>query len=45
VRVETVASGAADMIDAATEGMEEHWDEHLDRLASHLAGQTVEERI
>jgi uncharacterized protein YndB with AHSA1/START domain len=36
VRIETVASGSADMIDAATDGMEEHWDEHLDRLGDHF---------
>ena len=37
VRIETVASGSADMIDSATEGMDEHWVEHLDRLRDHLA--------
>ena len=38
VKVDTTASAADDMIDAATEGMEEHWGEHLDRLGQHLSG-------
>jgi uncharacterized protein YndB with AHSA1/START domain len=38
VTVETIASASSDMLDAATEGMEEHWSEHLDRLERHLAG-------
>ena len=38
VRIETVASGSVQTLDAATEGMEQHWDEHLDRLGAHLAG-------
>ena len=37
VRIETSASGGAETIDAATEGMVEHWGEHLDRLRDHLA--------
>ena len=37
VSVETVATASGDMIDAATEGMEEHWSEHLDRLGEHLS--------
>lgn len=36
VRIETVASGSPELIDAATEGMDEHWGEHLDRLREHL---------
>ena len=38
VTVETVATAAPDMIDAATEGMEEHTDQHLARLGRYLAG-------
>ena len=37
VRMVTVATAAADIIDSATEGMDEHTSEHLDRLATHLA--------
>jgi len=29
---------AADIIDAATDGMEPHWNEHMDRLTAYLAG-------
>jgi uncharacterized protein YndB with AHSA1/START domain len=38
VTVETCARARDDMLDAATEGMEQHWGEHLDRLREHLAG-------
>ena len=38
VTVDTTATATADTIDAATEGMEQHWGEHLDRLRQHLAG-------
>src|SRR5688500_8695811 len=37
VTVETVATATAGSIGAATEGMDQHWAEHLDRLADHLA--------
>jgi uncharacterized protein YndB with AHSA1/START domain len=37
VRIVTVAKAAADIIDSATEGMDEHTAEHLDRLGAHLA--------
>lgn len=43
VTVETVATAAPDMIDAATEGMDEHTSEHLDRLGEHLAASQAEE--
>jgi uncharacterized protein YndB with AHSA1/START domain len=36
VRIVTVATAAPDMIDAATEGMDEHTSEHLDRLGAYL---------
>lgn len=36
LRIVTVATAAPDMIDAATEGMDEHTSEHLDRLAGYL---------
>jgi len=36
VRIVTVATAAADIIDAATEGMDEHTSEHLGRLAAYL---------
>jgi uncharacterized protein YndB with AHSA1/START domain len=38
VTVETCARARDDMLDSATEGMEQHWAEHLDRLRDHLAG-------
>ena len=37
VTVDTAAFASGDMIDAATEGMEEHTGEHLDRLEHYLA--------
>lgn len=37
VRIVTVATAAADIIDSATEGMDEHTSEHLGRLATYLA--------
>ena len=40
LRIETVASGSGEMLDAATEGMDEHWTEHLDRLGEHLSTET-----
>jgi uncharacterized protein YndB with AHSA1/START domain len=43
VTLVTVATAAADMIDAATEGMDEHTSEHLDRLGEHLAALQSEE--
>jgi uncharacterized protein YndB with AHSA1/START domain len=36
VRIETIVTGSAEIIDAATEGMDAHWGEHLDRLRDHL---------
>ena len=36
VKLVTVATAAADMIDAATEGMDEHTSEHLARLGAYL---------
>jgi uncharacterized protein YndB with AHSA1/START domain len=38
LRIVTVATAAPDMIDAATEGMDEHTAEHLGRLGDYLAG-------
>ena len=37
VTIETTASASGEMIDAATEGMEQGWTEHLDRLAEYLS--------
>ncbi len=36
VTIVTAATAASDMIDAATEGMDEHTSEHLDRLGAYL---------
>jgi uncharacterized protein YndB with AHSA1/START domain len=36
VSVDTIASAAADTIDAATDGMEPGWSQHLDRLGTYL---------
>jgi uncharacterized protein YndB with AHSA1/START domain len=36
VSVDTTASADSGTIDAATEGMEPHWNEHLDRLGAYL---------
>lgn len=44
VRMVTVATAAADIIDAATDGMDQHTAEHLDRLGAHLATLQKEER-
>jgi len=41
LRIETVASGSGEMLEAATEGMDEHWAEHLDRLGEHLSRETA----
>ena len=38
----TVATAAAEIIDSATEGMDEHTAEHLDRLAAFLAARQSE---
>lgn len=38
----TVATAAPDMIDLATEGMDEHTAEHLDRLGAYLAAEGPE---
>lgn len=37
LRLVTVATAAPDTIDSATDGMDEHTAEHLDRLGMHLA--------
>ena len=36
VKLVTVATAAPDMIDSATEGMDDHTSEHLDRLGAYL---------
>lgn len=36
LKIVTVATASPDMIDAATEGMDEHTSEHLDRLGTYL---------
>ena len=42
VTVLIVATASADVIDAATEGMDEHTVEHLDRLGAYLESAQVE---
>lgn len=45
VRIVTVATAASDIVDSATEGMDEHMSEHLGRLGDYLKSLEAEDSV